>query len=376
MRFRIPIRLLLSGLALWLLTLTTVLAEEFSIIFSASVQGETEPCGWRTHRLGGLAKKATAIKQHQTTHPNLLILDAGDLFFHGRGLSPVEREIRLQTAKTMINGYNAIGYHAFNVAAQDFIGDLDFILEVQKTAKFPFISANLADSATNQLLFQPYIIHKIGKKRFGIIGVTTAYQIPIPGVKILPVDDVLKKIIKELRKKTDYIILLAYLDRSYENEFLSKNYDVDFVLVSGSYRYSRDLEDRNNMLIARCGNIGKYLGIIEFNLVNDKVKLTNISNKVSQISYAQKRLDSFKETAGNKSLEEYYADQPSVLNAINSMKNQVEILSIEIQQAVNPVSYDLIELDANIPDDLTIRVKLDELKKITDKIQNQPFDLH
>jgi len=189
-------------------------------------------------------------------------------------------------------------------------------------------------------------------------------------------DEVLKKTIKELRKKTDYIILLAYLDRSYENEFLSKNYDVDFVLVSGSYRYSRDLEDRNNMLIARCGNIGKYLGIIEFNLVNDKVKLTNISNKVSQISYAQKRLDSFKETAGNKSLEEYYADQPSVLNAINSMKNQVEILSIEIQQAVNPVSYDLIELDTNIPDDPTIRAKLDELKKITDKIQNQPFELH
>jgi len=376
MRFRIPIRLLLSGLALWLLTLTTVLAEEFSIIFSASVQGETEPCGWRTHRLGGLAKKATAIKQHQTTHPNLLILDAGDLFFHGRGLSPVEREIRLQTAKTMINGYNAIGYHAFNVAAQDLMGGLDFILEVQKTAKFPFISANLADSATNQLLFQPYIIHKIGKKRFGIIGVTTAYQIPIPGVKILPVDDVLKKIIKELRKKTDYIILLAYLDRSYENEFLAKGYDADFVLTSGSYRYSRDLEDRNNMLIARCGNIGKYLGIIKFDLVNDKLKLVNISGKLSQISYAQKRLDSFKETAGNKSVEEYYADQPSVLNAINSMKNQVEILSIEIQQAVNPVSYDLIELDANIPDDPTIRAKLDELKKITDKIQNQPFELH
>ncbi len=276
----------------------------------------------------------------------------------------------------MINGYNAIGYHAFNVAAQDLMGGLDFILEVQKTAKFPFISANLADSATNQLLFQPYIIHKIGKKRFGIIGVTTAYQIPIPGVKILPVDDVLKKIIKELRKKTDYIILLAYLDRSYENEFLAKGYDADFVLTSGSYRYSRDLEDRNNMLIARCGNIGKYLGIIKFDLVNDKLKLVNISGKLSQISYAQKRLDSFKETAGNKSVEEYYADQPSVLNAINSMKNQVEILSIEIQQAVNPVSYDLIELDANIPDDPTIRAKLDELKKITDKIQNQPFELH
>jgi len=276
----------------------------------------------------------------------------------------------------MINGYNAIGYHAFNVAAQDLMGGLDFILEVQKTAKFPFISANLADSATNQLLFQPYIIHKIGKKRFGIIGVTTAYQIPIPGVKILPVDDVLKKIIKELRKKTDYIILLAYLDRNYENEFLSKSYDVDFVLVSGSYRYSRDLEDRNNMLIARCGNIGKYLGSVKFNLVNDKVKLANISGKLSQISYAQKRLDSFKETAGNKSLEEYYADQPSVLNAINSMKNQVEILSLEIQQAINPVSYELLELDENIPDDPAIRVKLDDLKKITDKIQNQPFDLH
>jgi 2',3'-cyclic-nucleotide 2'-phosphodiesterase (5'-nucleotidase family) len=275
-----------------------------------------------------------------------------------------------------LNSYNIIGYQAYNVAAQDFIGGLDFIREIQKTAKFPFISANLADSITNQLLFQPYIIHKIGKKRFGIVGVTSEYQIPMPGVKVLPIDEVLKKIIKELRKKTDYIILLVYLDRNYENEFLSKSYDVDFVLTSGSYRYSRDLEDRNNMLIARCGNIGKYLGIIKFDLVNDKVKLANISSKLSQISYAQRRLDSFKDSAGNKSLEEYYADQPSVLNAINSMKNQVEILSIEIQQAVNPVSYDLIELDANIPDDPAIRAKLDDLKNITDKIQNQPLNLH
>jgi len=375
MRFRIQIRLLLSGVALGL-TLNNVLAEEYSIIFSASVQGETEPCGWRTHRLGGLARKATFIKQYQNANNNILILDAGDLFFHGRGLSPIERDIRLHTAKTTLNSYNLIGYQAYNVAAQDFISGLDFIREIQKTAKFPFISANIADSATNQLLFQPYIIHKIGKKRFGIVGVTTEYQIPIPGVKILPIDEILKKITKELRKNTDYIILLAYLDRRYENEFFAKNYGVDFVLVSGSYRYSRDLEDRNNMLIARCGNIGKYLGVIKFDLVNDKVILANISGKLSQINYAQRRLESFKDSAGNKSLEEYYTDQPSVLNAINSMKNQVEILSIEIQQAVNPVSYDLIELDANIPDDPTIRAKLDELKKITDKIQNQPFDLH
>jgi 2',3'-cyclic-nucleotide 2'-phosphodiesterase (5'-nucleotidase family) len=206
--------------------------------------------------------------------------------------------------------------------------------------------------------------------------VTSEYQIPIPGVKILPIEETLKKLIKELHKKTDYIIVLAYLDRNYENEFLAKNYDADFVLVSGSYRYSRDLEEHNNMLIARCGNIGKYLGFIKFDLVNDKLKLVNISRKVSQINYAQKRLDSFKDSAGDKSVEEFYADQPTVLNAINSMRNQVEILSTEINQAVNPVSYDLVELELNIPDDPTIRAKLDELKKITDTIHNQPINLH
>lgn len=45
MRFSILNQLLLLGLALWLLVPCSALAEEYSIIFSASVQGDTEPCG-------------------------------------------------------------------------------------------------------------------------------------------------------------------------------------------------------------------------------------------------------------------------------------------------------------------------------------------
>jgi len=250
----------------------------------------------------------------------------------------------MEIARTMIQSYNSLGYHAYNVASHDFPGGLERVRELESIANFPFLSANLLDSATQQPLFKPYIIKKISGKKFGIMP--------------------------EIRKKSDYIILLAYLERDDEMKLFAQNFDLDFILLSGSFRYSRNLENKNGMLVARCGNIGKYIGIVRFNQQTPDQHLTDISNLMVQISYAEKRMQSFKSAAKDTPLEEFYARDPNILRTIKSLETQIHILKSEIQSAKNPVTYELIALDKSIPDDPEYRSVLKELEQRITRLQS------
>ena len=89
----------------------------------------------------------------------------------------------MEIARTMIQSYNKLGYHAYNVSSHDFSSGYESVRELANSANFPFISANILDSASQEPLFKPYIIKKVSRKKFGIIGVTSlpkADATPIP----------------------------------------------------------------------------------------------------------------------------------------------------------------------------------------------------
>lgn len=271
----------------------------------------------------------------------------------------------------MLSGYNELGYQAYNVSARDFPAGLTGIRELEKIANFPFISANIVDSTSRQPLFKPYLITNVPGKKFGIIGVTTMPKAPVRGVMFTDMLAALHKYLPEIRDRADYIILLAYLERDDETRLGGEEPDIDFILQSGTYRYSRNLENKKGMLIARCGNLGKYVGLIRFNLQQEDQPLQDISNLIVQKNYAEKRLKSFEKNAGNKSLEEYYANEPYLLQTIASLRTQTEIVQAEIQKVVNPVTYELIELDDSIPDHPKFRARLNELGKRINQIQSR-----
>ena len=277
----------------------------------------------------------------------------------------------MEISRTMIQSYNKLGYHAYNVSSRDFAGGFEKVRELEHSADYPFISANILDSTTHQPLFKPYIIKKVSKKKFGIIGVTSLPKAPIKGTTVGDIIESINKYLPEMRKQADYIILLAYLDRDDEIEFFTQQLDIDFILVSGTFRYSRNLENKKEMLVARCGNIGKYIGIIRFDLQVPDQKLTDISNLIVQLNYAEKRMNSFKNATQGRPLDEFYAKDPNILRTIKSLETQIQILQDEIQSTKNPISYDLIEMDESIPDKPEIRIMLNDLEKRINQIQSK-----
>ena len=56
-------------------------SESIKLILTSNVNGETAPCGWKKRPMGGLARKSTIINKNKADGYELLVADAGNLFF-------------------------------------------------------------------------------------------------------------------------------------------------------------------------------------------------------------------------------------------------------------------------------------------------------
>ena len=112
--------------------------------------------------------------------------------------------------------------------------------DVRKKVSVPFISANLKDKSTNQLIFDPYKIINRNNLTIAFIGLTN--NLADTSSTIL-MDDYLesgKKYIKEVSSKSDMIVLLVNADRSTQSELVDAFPKVDFIITSGSTNMSRE----------------------------------------------------------------------------------------------------------------------------------------
>ena len=57
-----------------------------------------------------------------------------------------------------MEGYKTIGYDVLNVGHYEMLVGLPFLKKMSKKADIPFISANIKDFKTKELIFKPYEI--------------------------------------------------------------------------------------------------------------------------------------------------------------------------------------------------------------------------
>ena len=81
------------------------------------------------------------------------------------------------TAEIIVSTFNEIGCHAFSPGSKDFAAGLSFVQELQMSANFPFISANIQDIQGNRL-FDPYAIIDIDEISLGVIGLASNFTHP------------------------------------------------------------------------------------------------------------------------------------------------------------------------------------------------------
>ena len=123
----------------------------------------------------GWAKVATLIRRQQASNPNTVLVDCGDTI-QGEPINYVRNALRRDLPEPSVAIMNALGYSAMTVGNHDFDFGLEVLREVEKQAKFAFLSANTVDTK-GRPGFQSHTLLTVAGVRVALVGFTTP-QVP------------------------------------------------------------------------------------------------------------------------------------------------------------------------------------------------------
>ena len=95
------------------------------------------------------------------------LIDAGNALFDSNQINPDNLSIENKRfkARNFVKTLEFLGQDVVNIGSNDFKGGVDFLINITESSSVNFISANLYDKSSNELLFKPYhILQKHGLK--------------------------------------------------------------------------------------------------------------------------------------------------------------------------------------------------------------------
>tara|TARA_B100000959_G_C14979937_1_gene623061 strand:+ start:1973 stop:2995 length:1023 start_codon:yes stop_codon:yes gene_type:complete len=293
------------------------------------------------------------IKEMKAAGIEPLILDAGDLFFSTKNLNASNRNSETFRAKSMLEGYEKVGCDVINVGQYEILNGLNFLKSMEKKTVIPFLSSNLKNSKTGELLFDPYLILERGDLKVGVVGATDL--LPDTCLSIVADDFVesCNRYAKELDGEVDLVVALINASRASQNGLVDKMPDVDFIVTSGSTNMSRSNspQKENGPFIYSCGKQGKYLLSVTVDLKENDTPFINISSEEKKIKSIQKRFDRLQKKDPDKTLESIYEDQENVLNLIKKYREDLKTSESVVASAVNTLKFETIALNKKVGDD-------------------------
>ncbi len=256
-----------------------------TILHTNDVHSRIEPFpmdGGKNQGLGGVAARSKLIKEIRATHPNVLLLDAGDIwqgtpyfnFFNGS----VEYQLM-----------NEMGYDAATLGNHDFDIGLEGLQKQLPNAKFAILNANY--NFDNSILKNQIESYKIFEKcglKIGVFGIGIELNGLVPeknylGVQynnpIVIANNISKKLKEEF--KCDFIICLSHLGFKYEDgkvsdEVLAQNTsNIDLILGGHTHTFfEKPIEytnkEQKKVVVNQVGWAGIVLGKLDFHF--DKMK--------------------------------------------------------------------------------------------------------
>lgn len=206
----------------------------------------------------GYAKIATLVKEWRQENPNFLLMDAGDTFqgtvfvnqFKGESIVPILNSLNYNA--------QAAGNHEFDFGYQQ-------LLKLKGMVTHPIISANVYTSDDKTLLVPTYTT-EIGGKKYAFVGFV-AEDTPIlthpdnvKGLTFKNPIEVAKKIVPELKKQADHVIVVSHIGIDVDRELAKSVPGIDLIIGGHSHTALKTPEHVNGTYIVQDWEYGKSLG--------------------------------------------------------------------------------------------------------------------
>jgi 5'-nucleotidase / UDP-sugar diphosphatase len=218
--------------------------------------------------VSGSAYLAALVEQERARNPQgTLLLSAGDMF-QGTPISNVFR------GEPMIAAMNAIGFDAMALGNHEFDWGMDALQALRQKALFPFLTANIADSAgKGPAGAVPYVVVERKGLKIAVIGLTTtevAYTTK-PGyvrdLKVLKPETVLPGLVQRVRSEgARMVVVLSHIGFE-EDKTLARAVDGIDVIVGGhSHTAVKEPVRVGRTVVVQAGWNGIYLGTLRCRL--------------------------------------------------------------------------------------------------------------
>ncbi|MEM0576804.1 bifunctional metallophosphatase/5'-nucleotidase [Flavobacterium polysaccharolyticum] len=239
----------------------------------------------RNANMGGVSRRAALIESIRKENPNVLLLDAGDVFQGTPYFNYYGGELELKLMSMMQYDLATLGNHDFDNGIEGFYSQLPH-------ANFDFVSANYDFKNTAlDTHIKPYkIFHKDGIK-IGVFGLgielqglvdkknykETVYRDPIE------IAQDMTRILKK-EEKCDLVICLSHLGYDYKKsdenkvsdlKLAQKTQDIDLIIGGHTHTFlDKPTVVKNaagqEVLVNQVGCYGIHLGRIDFYFDNNK----------------------------------------------------------------------------------------------------------
>lgn len=239
--------------------------------------------------MGGVVRRAALIENIRKENPNVVLLDAGDIFQGTPYFNYYGGELEFKLMSMMNYDVATIGNH-------DFDNGINGLLAQMPNASFDFVSANydfkntVLDGQVN-----PYKILKIDGVSLGIFGLGVQLEGLVDKknyketIYLDPVEKAtdMARILKH-EKKCDIVICLSHIGFQYKDEpnkvcdmiLAKKTKDIDLIIGGHTHTFlDKPVIEKNldgkEVIINQVGCYGLNLGRIDFYVTNDKAVASN-----------------------------------------------------------------------------------------------------
>ena len=290
-----------------------------------------------------------------------IVLDAGDLLFTSSVLADSNRESETFRASSILDDNMNYPFDAINVGKYELAGGLDLLQKLINKTKSNFISANLRDSNSGRLLFNPYKIIERNDIIFGIIGLTDMVSGEVDGV--LQDDYIVSgdQYIMKIKNQVDIIVLMINSARSTYSSLTGLFPLANIILTSGSTMLTRPMmtQVEKGPFLFSSGREGRYLNRIDISLSSKDKIFINRSYYQAKIDYYNRRINRYMEKDPSNSIEILYKDQPNIIESIEASKKDIKRMSFILQESVNTIDFRNVAMDKFIEDDPKVKKFID-----------------
>jgi 2',3'-cyclic-nucleotide 2'-phosphodiesterase (5'-nucleotidase family) len=265
-----------------------------TLIYTSNTLGEVESCGCpEGGDNGALPIRSHYLKTVKEEVKNLLILDGGDALAISYFSQPGEREKARRRAEFVLKLYETLGYHALNIGDTDLGLGIEYLRNLQKNSKIPFLSANLKEKKTKKSVFKPYLIKEIEGVKIGILGLITT-EIPPNVQKELRdyfIENPMKSATETINRfmtSCDYIIALAHLTPP-EIESLANEVPRVSIIIGGNDRSFIFPKQIHRSIYAQTDAFGIHIGRMNLRLIKgsdefvDVLPRTTIQKNIGEV---------------------------------------------------------------------------------------------